>query len=173
MPTFRPAELLRALVRGEVEFLVVGGVAGALHGSPLNTTDLNIVFETSEANRRRLMVVLERLGAVYRDPAGRRIPPDLAKLEQMKLHLLRTELGSLDLLREIGDGWRYGELVARAVPFELDEMSIQVLDLATLIEAKAIADRPKDRAALPHLRELLSLQQKRTEELPCRGTEAD
>ena len=37
-------ELLQSLVEGNVEFIVVGGVAAVLEGVPVSTFDLDIVF---------------------------------------------------------------------------------------------------------------------------------
>jgi len=44
---FDPRELLDALAGHGVEFLVVGGVAARLHGSPTLTQDLDIVAATA------------------------------------------------------------------------------------------------------------------------------
>ena len=60
------AALLRALVEADVLFIVVGGVAGVLHGSPLQTKDLDIVHERSPENVGRLLNVLDRLNAYHR-----------------------------------------------------------------------------------------------------------
>ena len=71
-------ELLRILCRHEVEFLVVGGVAAILQGSPLTTDDLDVVYSSSEDNTARLAAALADLEATYLDPAAggsSRTPP--------------------------------------------------------------------------------------------------
>ena len=66
--------------------------------------------------------------------------------------LLETANGDLDCLGSIDDGKSYDELIASTVPIKLSgDLTIRVLDLATLIEIKKRAGRPKDLAALPHL----------------------
>ena len=65
------AEILRALIRHEVELVVVGGVASILRGSPLMTNDVDVVYSASEENIRRLAEALRELKAHYKDPAGR------------------------------------------------------------------------------------------------------
>ncbi|MGZ9107130.1 MAG: hypothetical protein ACXW3M_15285, partial [Rhodoplanes sp.] len=50
--------LLTALVEGGVEFIVIGGVAGNLHGSTRVTSDLDIVYARSQANLERLTAAL-------------------------------------------------------------------------------------------------------------------
>ncbi|MDP3207854.1 MAG: hypothetical protein Q8M65_01775 [Rhodoglobus sp.] len=39
----RLVELLGVLVRHEVEFVVVGGVAAVINGAPITTSDLDII----------------------------------------------------------------------------------------------------------------------------------
>ena len=48
--------LLKALVRHEVAFIVVGGVSAVLHGAPVTTLDLDIVHsrEIADGERDRL-----------------------------------------------------------------------------------------------------------------------
>lgn len=151
-------DILEVLCREKVEFVLVGGVAGILAGAPVSTFDLDIVFLNEPGNRQRLMGALQALDASYLDPAGRRIDPDLGKLETMKIHRLRTKHGVLDLLTEIGDEWAYPEVAARSRELRLGEATVQVLGLAALIEAKTAAGREKDLAALPVLRRTLELK---------------
>lgn len=73
------------------------------------------------------------------------------------MHLLNTNRGRLDLLREIGEGSDYGSLVDRSKTMVIDDMEIRVLDLEAIIESKTVAGRPKDLAALPFLRALMKL----------------
>jgi predicted nucleotidyltransferase len=152
-------ETLKLLTRHEVEFIVVGGVAAVLEGSPVLTFDLDIVYNTSESNSDRLAAALVEINARYKDPAGRHIVPDVPRLLTMRLHLLETDLGPLDVLRAVGDGLGYEELLARSVVHDLDDFSIRAIDLETLIEAKEYANRPKDHHHLLFLRQLLDLKQ--------------
>jgi len=152
------AELLRALRGFECDFVVVGAVAAVLNGSPIMTTDLDVVFERSEANLARLRAALEDLEAIYRDPAGRRIEPSLDRLRAMQLHQVSTRLGKLDLLTTIGSDWDYAVLLTRSTRVEVAGVSVYVLDLEAVIESKVFANRPKDLAVLPVLREVLALR---------------
>ena len=150
--------LLRALLRHEVAFSVVGGVAAQLAGAPILTFDLDILYDKAPDNMSRLLMALHDLDARYRDPAGRHIEPDLTRLESMHLHLLLTRLGALDLLSTIGRGLTYRDLLGRTTVYRLDGLDVRVLDLAAVIESKEHADRDKDRAALPVLRQALALK---------------
>ena len=48
------AEVLQLLIRGHVEFIVIGGVAASAHGSARSTTDLDIVYRRTPENIARL-----------------------------------------------------------------------------------------------------------------------
>jgi predicted nucleotidyltransferase len=161
---FDPVELLRVLTAHDVRFVVVGGVAGTLAGSPIATRDLDLVYETSRENLDRLVEALVVLGSRYKDPAGRVVEPDTEKLLNFRVNLLTTDQGDLDLLRNIGAGLEYADLLPRTIEYDLGGLRIRAIDLETLIESKAFADRPKDRYALPFLQELLRLRRSRDEE---------
>jgi len=150
--------LLQALLRHGVDFFVVGGVAAQLEGAPIVTFDLDILYDKTPENLDRLLGVLQELKARYRDPAGRHIEPDLVRLETMRTHLLLTELGALDVLSQIGAGRTYRDLAGRTVLYELGEDRVRVLELAAVIESKEQANRDKDRAVLPVLRQTLVMK---------------
>ena len=151
-------DLLRVLTRHEIDFVVVGAVAGVLAGVPLVTFDLDVVFDKEESNIQRLLAALEEIGAHYRDVAGRHIVPDVSKLSTFRVNLFETDLGHFDALPSIGEGLGYAELLTRSVVYELDELRVRSIDLPTLIEAKEYAGRPKDLHALLFIREVLAQQ---------------
>ena len=62
-------EILTVLDHHEVEFVVCGGIAAVLHGAPIMTLDLDLLFEPSEANCRRMAPALLELEAIYFDVA--------------------------------------------------------------------------------------------------------
>ncbi len=150
--------LLRALLRHGVDFFVVGGVAAQLEGAPILTFDLDVLYDKSPENLARLLAALRELKARYRDPAGRHIEPDAEKLATLRLHLLLTELGPLDVLGSIGDGLTYQDLAGRTLSYQLGESQVRVLELAAVIETKEQANRDKDRATLPVLRQTLAMK---------------
>lgn len=150
--------LLRVLLHHGVDFFVVGGVAAQLEGAPILTLDLDVVYAKTPENLDRLLAALRELKARYRDPAGRHIEPDKEKLERMRLHLLLTELGALDVLSTVGAGLTYEDLIGRTLSYELGELEVRVLELAAVIETKEQANRDKDRAVLPVLRQTLAMK---------------
>lgn len=149
-------EALAILTRHDVEFVVVGGIAAILQGSPLTTEDVDVVYLASEGNCRRLVEALDEMDASYADPAGRTIRPDLERLTSARVHLLNTSCGRVDLMRTVGDDLAYPQLIGRTRRLEVGEVEVWVLELEAIIETKEQADRPKDRYQLPFLRQLLA-----------------
>src|SRR6478609_7088814 len=93
-----PAVALRTLCQHGVAFVVVGNVAGVLHGAPLTTFDVDIVHQRSDENIARLMAALSELKAGYRDLTTRHLPPNPALLRAAGHNLFRTRAGDLDAL---------------------------------------------------------------------------
>lgn len=144
--------LLRALDGDSVEFVVVGGLAAILQGAPIGPLDVAVVYQAEPANVERLLAALLKMGATYRDPAGRSIKPNVERLMTNRMNLMQTSASILDITSEIAPGWRFEDLIERSHPMELAGMNLRVLDLAAVIESKEAADRPIDRAVLHALR---------------------
>jgi hypothetical protein len=162
MARARFAEILRLLAAGDVEFVVVGMTAGILQGAPVTTIDLDVVHRRSPMNVARLLRVLGELDAVYRhDP--RRLRPGESHLIGPGHQLLTTTLGDLDCLGTIDQDRGYEQLLDLTVEMKLaGGLTIRVLSLPALIEAKERSGRPKDLAALPVLRATLDEIKRRT-----------
>ena len=61
-PEFRPEAILGVLNERGVRYVLAGGFAAVIHGSPYVTSDLDVVPEASRANLARLSVALRDLG---------------------------------------------------------------------------------------------------------------
>ena len=160
MESTRYLPLLRVLCTHNVEFILVGGLAAVLQGAPIITGDLDIVHRRTPENASRLMAALANLDAVYRlDP--RRLRPTVSHLLGPGHALLATRFSDLDVLGTIFADTPYEGLLSDTIEIELDDVTIRVLRLERLIQAKEFAGRPKDLAVLPALRAALALNQKR------------
>ncbi|HEX6863199.1 MAG TPA: hypothetical protein VF414_10315 [Thermoanaerobaculia bacterium] len=155
-PALKLLDILGALGRHGVDFIVVGGVAATLEGAPVTTLDLDILPDPEPANRARLLRALLELNARYLDPAGRHIVPDEAKLTTLRLHQLVTDAGPLDVLTAIGAGMTYADLIGHTREYEVGGLVVRCLNLEAIIESKEQANRDKDRAVLPILRRTLA-----------------
>jgi hypothetical protein len=170
VPRFQPEEMLRALERHRVRYVVIGGVGATLHGSPLPTRDADICPARDDVNLESLASSLREMEARIRitdTPEGLPFACDAAFLRQMKLLNLTTRFGDLDLSFEPSGTGGYTELSPRSVQYDLGGgLVVAVAALEDIIRSKEAANREKDRQALPTLRLLL---QKRRSELPPAG----
>ena len=145
-----------------VDYIVVGGVAGTLHGTPRLTFDLDIVPEPSERNLQRLATALARLDATIREPGHRRLAVSLQLLKESAAAKragqlrLRTRFGPLDVLWRLHDGRGYKELRKHSVLLSDDERRLRALDVESLIEIKEAAGRPQDREDVKYLKIILT-----------------
>ena len=153
--------MVEVLDRHGVAYVLVGGVAARLHGASRLTWDLDLCPAWEPDNLDRLAAVLRELGARLRDlPSDVELPPITGRtLREMNIGTWRTSAGDLHVLRDIPSGDRqhpnaYEQLVPRAAPREFLGCTIYVADLGDIITSKEVADRPKDRDALPELRAL-------------------
>ena len=157
--SFQPAEILAALERHGVRYVVIGGLAATLHGSPVMTTDADICPARESDNLERLAQALVDLRARIRTPGvpeGLAFACDATFLARIEVILnLTTKFGDLDL-SFIPSGTRgFADLQRHAVPMSLMGHPVAVAALADVIRSKEAANRPKDQIALPALRLLL------------------
>ena len=167
MAAFDPAEMLRVLADHEVRYLVVGGMAAAMHGSPHVTQDLDITPEMARENLGRLSEALDAMGARIRTdaaPEGLPFSHDAESLGRLSVLNMTTDHGDLDLTIMPAGTTGYDDLERDAVSISLLGIDIVVASLADVIRSKEAADRPKDHLTLPTLRQLLEEQQRRNRE---------
>jgi predicted nucleotidyltransferase len=162
-------KLLPSLVRGGVDFVLVGGVAGIVHGSARVTYDVDLVYSRSDENIARLVKVLAPHAPYPRDaPEGLPFTWDVKTIRSGLNFTLSTGLGDLDLFGEIIGGGSYDDLLPHSVEVEAFDVWFRCVDLATLISIKAATGRAKDREAIAELWALLEEQNKRSS--PADGT---
>ena len=160
-PDIRFIDILKVLIENGVEFILVGGVASALHGAPITTFDVDVVHRRTQENIVRLMQALESLEAHYRHSPDRNLRPGPSHLASPGHQLLITKFGPLDVLGIIGNNHAYDDLLVHSEPMNLgDGTQITVVSLPLLIQSKEEVGHPKDQATLEILRE--TLRQKRT-----------
>lgn len=147
-------ELISRLNSAGVEFVVVGGVAANLHGSPLLTADLDICCPMNEQNMQRLLDAIGPLNPVWFDPRRIRLSRDSAELAKFRMMLLLTDLGRLDVLKEVTPIGEFPAVAAESQLFHVGGTPTRVLTIDALIRAKAAVGREKDKKGLYHLEAL-------------------
>ncbi len=147
---------LRVLVQGQVEFIVVGGVAARAHGSARLTNDLDVLYRRTPENIERMSVTLAPHAPYLRGaPPGLPFRWDAATIRRGLNFTLTTGFGALDLLGELTGGGGYDALVTRSNLVTAFGVEVRCLDLDCLIQVKRAAGRPKDLEAIAELEALL------------------
>lgn len=161
MPEFEPERILEVLARHHVDYVLIGGLAAARHGSPFATQDVDITPEVKPDNMQRLSDALRDLDARIRAEGidgGIAFDHDGDSLSANGVWNLTTAFGDLDIsLRPTGtDG--YADLVRGAKEVTALGALVRLAALEDIVRSKQAADRPKDRRVLPTLREILANQ---------------
>jgi hypothetical protein len=134
-------ELLRALERHGVEFVVVGGVAAQVHGWEGATADLDIAVSREPSNVERLNRALESVDA------GEGVIGAFGTA-------FKTRYGRLELVRRAHAIGGYRDWARNARAEQVDEgLTVVVAAPEDILRSKEAAGREKDRAALPQMRQ--------------------
>ena len=164
MAALQPDELFACLDRHGVRYVLIGGLAAVLHGSPLPTLDADICPSRTLDNLGRLATALDEIDARIRTsdaPEGIRFPRDAVFLARVDLLNLVTRLGDVDLSFTPSGTTGFDDLSRHAVAMHIRGATIAVASLEDVIRSKEAANRPKDQRSLPMLRQLLEELRKR------------
>ena len=164
MPPLQADALFACLERHGVRYVLIGGLAAVLHGSPLLTMDADICPGRDPENLAHLGAALGELDARIRTadtPDGVPFPGDAAFLERVELLNLITQAGDLDLAFTPAGTSGFSDLSARAMPMIIRGVTVSVAALEDVIRSKEAANRPKDHRTLPVLHQLLKEIQRR------------
>jgi hypothetical protein len=141
-----------------VEFIVIGGQAESLYGSPRITYDTDFCYRRTPENLDRLARALKEL-----KPGLRGAPPDVPVMLDAKAlslgcnYTFVTEHGDFDLLGQVDPIGSYEAIAPRAKPLLFGKQDILVIALDDLIRIKEHINRPKDRDSLFQLRAIKKL----------------
>lgn len=142
---FDPIAALRALTDAGVEFVLIGGVAARIHGSPTLTRDVDVCHARTADNLERLSAALRELHARLRGIDGD-VPflLDARTLGAGGNFTFATDAGDVDVLAAPAGVDGYEELARSAQRIDLGDFTVLVCTLDDLIRMKRAAARPKD-----------------------------
>ena len=152
--------LLERLVNTGVDFVIIGGFAGVVHGCTYVTQDIDICCDFNPANLLALQRAISDLHPVHR------MTPKRKKLElteqvcgQFKNLYLDTDIGQLDCLSFIDGIGDYSQAKRESELIEVEEeMKVRVLSLSALIKSKKSMNRPRDKEAVLQLEAIKKLK---------------
>lgn len=151
----RVMQLLQALERENVEYILVGGVAMNLHGVARATQDVDLFVRPEKENIERLKRALRSL---WNDPEI-----DSIRQEDLAGDYPTVRYGPpdddfiIDLMARLGDAFRYEDLVAENLPWK--GMNVRIATPQTLYKMKKDTLRWLDRADAEELRERFQFEE--------------
>lgn len=153
--------LLERLVNNGVEFVIVGGFAGVVHGCTYVTQDIDICCDFSTANLLNLQKAISDLDPVHRmTPNRKKLRLSDKTCKQFKNLYLDTKKGQLDCLSFIDGLGDYGRAKQKSELIEVEDMKVRVLNIDALIKSKRALNRPRDKAAIMQLESIKRLRMK-------------
>lgn len=151
-PSLKLRALVEALDRHAVDFLVIGGIAGIIHGSAHPTYDFDVLYARDEKNLERMAAVLQELNVTLANaPADLPFHVDARTLAAGSNFTFESDLGRFDILG-YAEGMRgYEAMRADSTFEELWGLPVRTASIDDLIRMKRAAGRPKDRAMVEEL----------------------
>lgn len=151
--------LLERLVKAGVDFVVIGGFAGVVHGCTYVTQDIDVCCDFSPANLMALHRAIADLHPVHRMTPGRRqFKLTQETCGQFKNLYLDTDIGQLDCVSVVEGLGDFQEVKQRSELVAVEGIQLRVLGLDALIEAKKAMNRPRDRQAILQLEAIKQLR---------------
>lgn len=149
--SLQPGRLLHPLRLSGVDFVVVGGIAGLVHGSAYPTYDLDIAYFDEPENLGCLASALEGLG----------LESIVADLAEETVQSIDTAFGTLDLVREIPGIRNYEELRRDASRELIAGVPVHIASLDHLIAMKRASRQRKDQLMSMEYVELATMNKRR------------
>ena len=158
--------LLERLVRAGVDFVVIGGFAGVVHGCTYVTQDIDICCDFSPATLLALQRAISDLHPVHRmTPKRKKLQLTEKTCGQFKNLYLDTDIGQLDCLSFIDGLGDYSQVERESELIEVEKMKVRVLSLDALIKAKKSMNRPRDKEAVLQLEAIKKLRKSKQDVL--------
>jgi hypothetical protein len=134
-PDYR--EFFASLHRAKADYLLVGGYAVCLHGCVRNTDDLDIWVGHDPDNA-------ERVYKAVVDFVGKSEGLSPAKFAKpSSILFIGVEPYRLDIFTSL-PGVDFEECAAKSVPMQIDDLTLNTIDLDSLILNKKTVGRPQD-----------------------------
>jgi hypothetical protein len=144
--------LLRALAGADAEFMLVGGLAAAVHGAARATYDIDVLYARTPENIARLVAALAPLQPYLRGaPPGLPFAWNAETIARGLNFTLTTTAGDIDLLGELTYGGTYERLLPDTEIIAAFGIECRCLSLERLIQVKRATGRVKDLEALAEL----------------------
>lgn len=152
--------LLERLVNNGVDFVIVGGFAGVVHGCTYVTQDIDICCDFSPSNLLALQRAVSDLNPIHRmTPQRKKLELTEEACAQLKNLYLDTREGQLDCLSFLDGLGDYTQAKQESEVIEVEGTKMRVLSLDALVRTKRAMNRPRDKEAISQLEAIKELRQ--------------
>ena len=138
-------EFIQLLNDNQVNYLVIGGYAVAVHGHPRYTKDIDIWIEISEENSQKIITALTEFGFGSLGLTAQDFQ------EPHQIIQLGYPPNRIDLITS-PDGIDFQTCYASKIEVILDDIAVKFIDLNNLKKNKLASGRLQDLADLENLR---------------------
>ncbi|MCK5225954.1 MAG: nucleotidyltransferase [Planctomycetes bacterium] len=146
-------DLIARLAKNEVDFVIVGGFAGVVHGCTYVTQDIDICCDFSVENLLKLQKAVCDLNPVHRMAANRnKLDLTSENCGSYKNLYLDTDIGQLDCLGSISGVGDYEQVKSKSILIDAEGINLRVLNIDALLESKKAMNRPRDKQAILQLK---------------------
>lgn len=163
-------EVIEALTRNKIRFLIVGGLAVNLHGVPRVTQDIDIIASKDTTQILKMIDVLQQLGYISRIPVD---PTGLADPEKVKDWKENKNMKAFSFYHS-KDNYKVIDIVIdcpfdfesaynRRVEFKVNDTSVPVASIDDIITMKQSSARPVDISDIAMLYEAKRISESKDE----------
>ena len=144
-------DFFKLLEKNNVDYLIVGSWAVALHGRPRYTKDIDILIARDATNAKKLLLALNEFGF-----GSLELSEDDFLKEEFVIQL-GYEPNRIDILTDIS-GVIFKEAKQNSIEKSINGMKLKIISINDLIQAKKSAGRPQDLADIDQLQKINSLK---------------
>lgn len=138
-----------ALAKHGVEFVVIGGQAEYLFGSPRVTYDVDLCYRRTPDNLERLAEALREINPRLRGaPSGLPLILDARALGLGGNYTFETDFGDFNLIGYVEPVGDFEQIIKNAETYQIGDLTVQVIALDDLIRVKRHLGRMKDQSSL-------------------------
>ena len=158
-------EVLEALYKDRVRYLIVGGLAVNLYGVPRVTQDIDLIISTSKSNILKVISILKNLGYVPRLPVN---PEDMADSDKVKDWIENRNLKAFSFCHKKDSYKEIDIVLIHPLDFEesfknktvkkVENVEIYLASIDDLIKTKEVSGRTQDFSDIEMLKKVRKYQ---------------
>lgn len=144
--------LYRSLNKNKVKYLIIGGMAAIIYGSPRLTKDLDIFIESTIDNAQKLLIALKEIGFATAELTT------AIKIMENEVTIFKDYI-RLDVLTKV-KGIEFSKVWPKRLSRRIDGVKVYLINIDDLILSKKSVARQIDLEDVKALRKIKVLEEK-------------